>query len=484
MSQSSSATTVLTAPESILKGGLRSVLSSLDVQLEDELARYRRQRRLQAKAAQAQSAQQKVSSKAAPALSLAAGQAGEASAKGGGQPAVAEALCDGQNPAAAEVSSLALLPRGDDADANLDDDYFASSAALLESLSALPEPELDGIKLDQPSGDRLLKKLLTPAGLGAALLTLVGGATAGYLLLNPDSLGHLRWAVGPSPEAETSEGETIAPESAARTAPVTPRAIAPDLPPGAPDLTQREFVQLSLSTLGTIDPEGNPIRSHRSLGLGDLTSLGSVGSITAAQAQLLPGRFGQGNTAGSGQLPNVVQPLSQGSLLSGLSNAVSGRSTAEQMTSATPLPSVISVGGQAPAAPVIQPMEVKQLPTPARAAAPAPKPAAPKPAAAKPAAPAPAPAEAPIAYWEPAPAAPVEAIAPAESSRRASYIVVAPYISDAMLAQVQTVVPDAYVENFDSGAKIQAGVFDDAASAGDLLRLLQEQGVTATVENR
>lgn len=485
MSQSSSANTVLTAPElimpePILKGGLRSVLSSLDVQLEDELARYRRQRRLQTRAgtAESNSPQIQASSQATPPLTT-----------GGG------AIATETAPSEAPGSSLALLPQAA-ADPAPEDDYFASSAALLESLSAIPEEELGGRQSEQLERDRWLQELLTPAGIGASLLALGAAATASYLLLNPHSLNHLRWAALP-PESVQPNGDAAGPVSADS----TPRAIAAELPPGAPDLTQREFIQLSLNSLGTIDPNGNPIRTQRLGGFEGLAAL-APGGISVDATQLLPHGFGLPGTEGQTGptsvaptlVPNVIQPLPQSSLLSGLANGVSGRSTAEQMAAATPLPSVVSVTGSgngsgngnggangdgaknaaaAKPAPTIQPMEVKPLP----ARAPAPQPA---PAKAQ---------EEQISYWEPEPKAvapsPEPAIAP-DISRFSdpSYIVVTPYTSDALLADVQAVVPDAYVENFETGAKIQAGVFDDAASAGDLLRRLQAQGVAATVENR
>ena len=517
MSQSSSATTLLKAPEVSLKGGLQSVLQSLDVQLEDELVRYRRERRRQAQADKLK-AQQALALQAANVKAEAAQLAPAAEADSDATAEVAvqadgvtEALglaaaVDGTGaegeagPAIAPNSSSSALVRQADVETEGDEeeDYFASSAALLESLGTIPEEDLEGITIKSEETS-FLKQLMTPAGVGASLLVLAAGAASGYLMMNPNSVSHLRFSelfpAGEAPEAES----TVA---------VSPTAvknnIPAELPPGAPDLTQREFIQLSLSNLGSLDPDGNPIHSKSGLGLAGL------GGLTVATAQPLPGSVnsiapgitqsaGGGGTApgGAATLPNVIQPIPESGLLSGLSNAVSGRSTAEQMMAATPLPAVVSPVAPAPApaavaaAPVIQPMEVTQLPTPAAAPAPEPVAAAPAPVEEYieeyiPPAP-----EAEISYWESAPEAaepetivePYEAVEP-ESYSRASYIVVAPYISDAALADIQAVVPDAYVENYDTGAYIQAGVFDDAASAGDLLMRLQEQGISASVENR
>ncbi len=523
MSQSSSATTLLKAPELSLQGGLQSVLQSLDVQLEDELVRYRREKRRQAQAdklkAQQALAAQAEAAQLAPAketnldsaaaeestapLSLSA--AAEASEVTPGDTETA-----GTDEVTANSSSLAIIRQdnGETAD-NDEEDYFASSAALLESLGTMPEEDLEGIKLKSEETS-FLKKLMTPAGVGASLLVLAAGAASGYLLMNPNSVSHLRFSeLFPSSEEPAADNSIAIGTTAAKNIPA-------ELPPGAPDLTQREFIQLSLSNLGSLDPNGNPIHSQSSLG----SFSGLTTNLTVSTAQPLPGSItstGGGGTApggmapgGAATLPNVIQPIPESGLLSNLANAVSGRSTAEQMTAETPLPSVVSPVQVAPtpalpapapaaiaAAPVIQPMEVTQLPTPAPAPAPAPEPApviqseapAPEPIVA-------APSEAAeITYWEPEPevadtvaAAPIiqDSYTPIEeeSYNRSSYIVVAPYISDAALAEIQSVVPDAYVENYDTGAFIQAGVFDDAASAGDLLMRLQDQGISASVENR
>ncbi len=514
MSQSSSATTLLKAPEISLKVGLQSVLQSLDVQLEDELVRYRRERRRQAQAdklkaqqalaVQASTAQVEVA-QLAPAVdvvedasAIAAPQA-EGLTEALGLAAAVEAApinADGGAAIAPDSSSLALVRHTDvDAEGGEEEDYFASSAALLESLGTMPEEDLEGIKL-QSEETSFLKQLMTPAGVGASLLVLAAGAASGYLMMNPNSVSHLRFS-------ELFPANDAPEEGIVAASPQVAKDIPAELPPGAPDLTQREFIQLSLSNLGSLDPDGNPIHNKSSLG-----NLAGLGGLTVAAAQPLPGSLGITQSAGGGgtapggapSFPTVIQPIPQSGLLSGLSNAVSGRSTAEQMIAATPLPAVVSPVAPAPApaaiaaAPVIQPIEVTQLPTPAPAPAPAPVAAAPAPVEEYieeyiPPAP-----EAEISYWEPAPeAVEPEAIVetyeafepePFEPYIQASYIVVAPYISDAALADIQALVPDAYVENYDTGAYIQAGVFDDAASAGDLLMRLQEQGISASVENR
>ncbi|NJN31018.1 MAG: hypothetical protein HC824_11745 [Synechococcales cyanobacterium RM1_1_8] len=138
----------------------------------------------------------------------------------------------------------------------------------------MPETDLEGIEF-QPLGNPFLAKLMTPVGVGAALLVLVGGSVAGYLLSNPSSVSHL--SIGRFfPENSTAQGADNAQAAGSAGPSAGPKVIPAELPPGAPDLTQREFIQLSLSNLGTIDPQGNPIYSPFSLG-----GLGSPGSLAA-----------------------------------------------------------------------------------------------------------------------------------------------------------------------------------------------------------
>lgn len=59
-----------------------------------------------------------------------------------------------------------------------------------------------------------------------------------------------------------------------------------------------------------------------------------------------------------------------------------------------------------------------------------------------------------------------------------------PYNSDLTLSQVQQIAPDAFVNNTDAGAQIQAGIFDDREMAQALVDQLQREGVNATIGDR
>ena len=55
------------------------------------------------------------------------------------------------------------------------------------------------------------------------------------------------------------------------------------------------------------------------------------------------------------------------------------------------------------------------------------------------------------------------------------------YTGDPSLSQARQAIGDAYVRNFDDGAKVQMGSFEDSASAEQMAQQLQQQGVPAQV---
>ena len=67
------------------------------------------------------------------------------------------------------------------------------------------------------------------------------------------------------------------------------------------------------------------------------------------------------------------------------------------------------------------------------------------------------------------------------TTRGGFYYVVMNYSSDRDLQAAQKVVPDAYVERFPQGARIQMGAFKRESQAKALVEQLKNQGVTASV---
>jgi hypothetical protein len=92
--------------------------------------------------------------------------------------------------------------------------------------------------------------------------------------------------------------------------------------------------------------------------------------------------------------------------------------------------------------------------------------------------PAPEPASVPPISVRPPATATISEAPPAASDR---YYVVTDYTGDPSLSQARQAIRDAYVRNFDDGAKVQMGSFGDSASAEQMAQRLQQQGVPARV---
>ena len=131
-----------------------------------------------------------------------------------------------------------------------------------------------------------------------------------------------------------------------------------------------------------------------------------------------------------------------------------------------------------------EPQEVNEMP---RTTTPAPRPQATAPTYEQPyQAPAPTSAPAP----QPAPAASAPPLQPAPSATEtapasrepiSSYYVVADYTGDPSLESAREAVGDAYVRNFDDGARIQLGAFNTEAGAAALVEELQNQGIEVRI---
>lgn len=136
---------------------------------------------------------------------------------------------------------------------------------------------------------------------------------------------------------------------------------------------------------------------------------------------------------------------------------------------AQPAPAIAA----APAAPeVVSTTDLPSVPVESKPPAPEPEPPAPE-----------------VSYAAPPPVvepeAPKSAAAPAPAQSAPSnqyYYVVTEYSGDPGLQQVRTAVPDAYVRNLpSSGAKVQLGAFSSEAAAQERLNELQQQGISAQI---
>lgn len=405
---------------------LQKALGNLDVQLEEELARYRRQRLGRSQP----TGQRRIAVQSQPALntefmSVAASglpqarseqvtpaapgaddrdrlwdSASPAAARLAIAPNLAATGIDATSHAAAAADLIALDPDADaaqkpahpDADMLGPDDYLQSSEDLLRSLAE------EEAKVRAEQGPGLFESLLTPLGVGSMLLLLLSSATLGYLILNPGTFTAFRQG------QPTSSGGAVTDTANSTETPSANLAAIPD----SPNLATEEFIDLNLNTLSIIP--GSTLASP--------AAEQSTASETTAPSTTLPD-------------PQVSQPA------------------------AAPVQPSQPYVAAAPSAPA-----------PAPAARPAPVQAA-----------APAPVQAPA----PAPAPAAVSSAPAPSNY---YYVVTEYSGDGSLNQARQAVGDAYVRNFPNGARVQMGAFSDQEGAQELIQDLQQQGISAQVYQR
>ena len=279
------------------------------------------------------------------------------------------------------------------------DDYLASSEELLRSLAEEEE---------QSPRERTIKdNLLTPLGVGSILLLLLSSATLGYIAMKPSTLGYLGF-----------NRQTKTPTVVQNTTPTpTKSENTGSLPPviNGPNLADREFVDLNLNNLSTI--------KTNSQGPGTAVQL-------ASHKPILVTPYAPPSSVGSGSTQDLAKALLPPEI--------------------QPIPALPTVVGPPPAKPTTQ--------TPA---------AAPKPAASAQKTPS-------------ASASTAKVVANSAQLRKGLYYVLVNYDSDRTLAKVRQIVPDAYVIQFPKGARIQIAAFYTASEAQALSQDLQKKGISAS----
>lgn len=479
---------------------LKDTLGSLDVQLEEELTRYRRLRalgrsgytprqpatrgtgRVQPPPAIAPVADPSPS----PALEPETTQS-EAEPAPSTQPADSQSYLELQELAqryAAQIHQEAELAAADSDNPN---DYLESSEELLRSLA---EEEAN-----VQAEEGFLKSLSTPLGIGSMLLLLISSAMFGFVIMNPTSM--TQWFSQQKPEVASNSVTSANPSSAAPAG----APASPDVP--QPNLANQEFPELNLSTLGSLSIDRTPTSKS-----GSLPGKPSVAAGKGAKKANL-GISGKA-TLGTPSQPKSVKPAVP---------------AAPQVNSSAPEPSSPAVEvpsprrlapatgyNPAPApvyrapAPPVQPYNPPPAPV---YRAPAAKPAQPRSSAPKPAAsPKPAKSSRSSNSASPAPTIPPLKLnpvptptssipstptnsfspspAPAASSSPAAsvpngYKVVTPYSSDRALEKARERVPDAYLQNYSDGAKVQLGAYDNESTAQKRADELRQQGIPAEV---
>lgn len=437
-----------TAEKARLHPTLSGALANLDIQLEEELARYRRQRLGSGRLPQ--QTNRKPSTKALDLISISATSSQappRSTASLSDQPSLAGSSAPAGAPPTGESRTLSemvvasqaidlanLAASGAAAQEGLTeppntarlDDYLESSEELLRSLAE------EEARVQAERG--FMRNLMTPLGVGSMLLLLLSSAMFGYVVMNPSSLSQLFAAkeAADSPTA-TTEGAGTA-------------ADAPE-----PNLANQEFKDLNLDTLGTLK--------------GNRSSSGARPAPANPSAAGSPTLGTRGTTATSA-VPKSGQPASQPN---------SAEAPSPPAASSSPVTTMRTYSPPEPALPARSTVAPRAV-APVKPASPSPAPAAVKPAPAAPVPPPPA-------------AAPSSSPSASPSSRASSaesyqYKVVTPYDGDRTLETVKQSVPDAFIRNSESGANIQVGAYKDSAEAEAQVQKLREQGISAEVQKR
>jgi hypothetical protein len=448
-------TSVESSTRQSINPALQAALGSLDVHLEEELARYRRQRAgrpvihprglgrhqirkpielISVDKAKGKTQQPALGMSTAPTISfpLAMGnqtpadappketnreplaQSGQLDVRSSAAsepvdaPVVAYPTNAAANKSATEESvSEQLTPpkepadhRGDlvsvGADQAQPDDYLESSEQLLRSLSE-EEVSVEPQK-------RFTDRLLTPLGIGSILLLLLSSATLAYIVNNPSTLSSLGLGRFFGSKAAT---KTQSPTETTR----ANRASVKGSPTvEGPNLATDEFVDLNLNTLSRL--EGSPTPSPSGSPVPPIPDLPNS-EVTPAAPSVVP----------NSQLPRRSSDLSSKLLPPSLQPGVASSPVA-------PLP--------APAAPTATNKPESSFS--AAQVAESPPPAGDK-----------------------------------------FYYVLVDSTNDRALEQTRKVVPDAYVRNFPQGNRIQMGAFLRESEATTLVEQLKQQGISASI---
>ncbi|XGV94991.1 MAG: hypothetical protein ACAF41_19880 [Leptolyngbya sp. BL-A-14] len=424
---------------SSLATGLHPVLSitlaNLDIQLEDELVRYRRHRTGTRRGVP--QAGRKSSSHQLDLISVAA-TATQSSAAAPSSPALDERLTNVTEPTIAPdiykpTPAFTAQPQPFDAAIALRNEHLAIDTGAADpatrpaggnDVHALAHPQPPGLDDYLESSEELLrsladeqaevqaersfmKSLLTPLGLGSMLLLLLSSAMFGYVIMNPSSMGWLAQR-HPSTGASLGQGSGTV-------------GLAPQ-----PDLAKRELPELNLNNLGTVN-----------------VSPGSSSVSTATQAASASAKKPTDTTA----KPSTVDRPS---------------TTAAPASTQAPIPAVTSDSSRASSAQLVrpQPATAPSRPTPSRSIVPS--------------------RTAAVAPVRPAPVANPSSTASNNEASTSSYQykVGIPFENDQTLENARKVVPDAFVRTLPDGRTIvQVGAARSESEVKASMQGLRDRGL-------
>lgn len=293
------------------------------------------------------------------------------------------------------------------------EDYLESSEKLLRSLAQ----EQAGIRSEK----RFTARLLTPLGIGSILLLLLSSATLAYIFTNPSTLSDLglnRFFGSKTPTTAKSPTETT----------VARGEAAKNSSMNGPNLAVGEFTEVNLDTLSQLEASSTPTPTPYPP-LPDLHNSGA----TSTSPPVVP------NSALPGRSSDLSSALLQPSLQPG---AVP--STAVPPLAPVPAPGTSAAQVNTPSG---SPAKSNQSPAPAI----------------------------------PATTNKAEVASSAAPVRDNFYYVVLNSTGESALEEARKIVPEAYVENFPIGPRISMGAFMLESEAKTLVDQLKQQGISATI---
>ncbi|MGQ9869878.1 SPOR domain-containing protein [Leptodesmis sp.] len=486
---------------------LKDALGSLDVQLEEELTRYRRLRVLGKSGYSPRQTTSKGTASVQPSPAIAPvtnhspipSQSPEAGTATRTEVEAASVEVTSTNPAdsqshwelqelakryAAQIHQEAELAAATDGP----NDYLESSEELLRSLAE----EEASVQAEES----FLKSLSTPLGIGSMLLLLVSSAMFGFVIMNPSSMTH--WFSQQKPEVATN---SLTPANPSSTAPAE-ALNSSDVP--QPNLANQEFPDLNLSTLASLPvdrtstPKPGKLPGKPAIAPGEdakKANLGISGKstlTTATQPRPVKPAVPAAPQAPSSTPESAAPPVEVPSPrrlapTTGYNPSPASiyRAPAPPVQPYNPAPSARSYS--APAAKPVRPHG--STPKPAASGKPASTPQTSKSAPPTPSLPAlklnPDPtldrsiSPTPSNSYAPSPSPAVSSSPAAAAPYR--YKVVTPYSSDRALEKAREQVPDAYLQNYSDGAKVQLGAYDNESTAQKRAEELRQQGIPAEV---
>jgi hypothetical protein len=482
-----------TAPADSLHPVLKEALGCLDVQLEEELTRYRRQRALGKSGYSPRKSAYKAAAKTLQPNAIAAAPRLSTPRPSSATPE-AERLVEGvasetgvADNLSTSKSYLELKELAQNYAARIDqeadlaahslggsEDYLESSEELLRSLAT----EEANVQAEQG----FLRSLTTPFGIGAMLLLLLSSAMFGFVLMNPSSL--TQWF--------GKKESQVATKSVNPANPSTVEGAAPTIP--QPNLANQEFPDLNLSTLGSLTVEGAPVAKS-----GTPSTPGTKSKTQKANLGV--------SGVGTGSTPAPARPATAASEPGASPSLAEPAPPAGDIPSPrrlAPAPDYNSAPARTyttpstPVRPYTPPASRPYVkPSQSPAAKKSTSPSKPRTPVNKPAATSPVPSLPPLKLTpEPSPttsvspAVPLNEVSPSPSPSTSNspgamvpngYKVVVPYTSDRALEQAREKVPEAYLQNYSDGAKVQMGAYDTETTAKKRAEELRQQGIPAEV---